>query len=135
MSQSPSLDSEKTGHEGKVIFFPPRFYKPKTEWTQDDWREDWTAHIRHRRNSQVYRARIQARYHPPEAQHSVSDQGWNKNLIEIVWAWGVFIGLCILAVVLLLLLGHLEPVTYPTSPYDAPYLGQIIPPGIVSPFL
>jgi hypothetical protein len=133
MAQLPSLDAAKTGQAANVIFLPPRFYKPRTEWTAEDWKEDWTAHDRHRRNMGAYRASNKGCCRTLEKQYSVSETERNSNFREIAWAWVVFIGLCILALLLLLQFAHLEPITYPAAPYEVPYIGQIIPAVIGSP--
>lgn len=127
MGQLPSLDTAKTGQAANLIFLPPRFYKPRTEWTKEDWEEDWTAHDRHRRNIVASRAWSKGYYRTLKTQHSVSGTRGNNNFREIAWAWIVFIGLCILALVLLLTFAHVEPLSYPEVPYEAPYIRQYIP--------
>jgi hypothetical protein len=133
MAQLPSLDTAKTGQAANLIFLPPRFYKPRTEWTEEDWKEDRTAHDRHRRNMEAYRASNKGCCRIIKKQHSISEIQENNNFREIAWAWIVFIGLCILALVLLLKLAHLDPISLPEAPYEAPYIGQNIPAVIDSP--
>jgi hypothetical protein len=134
MGQLPSLDTAKPEQAANVILLPPRFYKPRTEWTKEDWEEDWTAHDRHRRSMDGSRAWNKGCYRTLKTQHSVSEIRGNNKFREIAWAWIVFVGLCILALVLLLKFAQVEPITYPEAPYEAPYIGQYIPAIFGSPF-
>lgn len=123
MTQVPRLDPGKTGQGGKVLFLPPRFFKPRREWNNDDWREDWETHVRLLRSKRTW-----ANWE----KHQDLVQGRRRDFVDEdsnfalkAWAWIAVIVVCILAFALLLFHGTAGPVMHPAVPYGVPYLQPI----------
>lgn len=123
MTQVPSLDPGKTGQGGKVLFFPPRFFKPRREWSNDDWREDWETHVRLQRSKRTWANWEKNRDHVKGQGKDAIDE--DSNFALQAWAWIAVIVICILAFALLLFHGNAGPVMHPVVPYGVPYLQPI----------
>jgi hypothetical protein len=120
MTHSSSLGHQETGRTSKVIFLPPRYYKPKAEWTEEDWKEDWTERVRHRRSVKHCRTWQEGRDHVLGTQASTSENLENQDYRGLHWVWILFFGLCFLIIVLVVLFGHVQPVIDPALPYKMP---------------
>jgi hypothetical protein len=95
---------QEPGQTAKLIFLPHRYYRPKTEWTDEDWTEAWTEHVRHRRSVKNCRTWEEGRDHVLGMQDSWEENMENQDRSGGILGRILFSGLCFLVVLWLLAL-------------------------------
>ncbi len=103
-----------TGHTAKLVFLPSRYYKPKDAWTDEDWKEDWAEHVRHRRSVKNYRTWQEGRDRTLESQDRLWEDFEGRQKKVYCWFWILIFSLSFLGMALLLTLcARLLPVVHP----------------------
>jgi hypothetical protein len=117
MTHASGLEHNDTGQTARIIFLPPRYYKPKAEWTDEDWQQDWAARVRHRRSVKNWRTWQEGRDHVRAMRGSLSEDFESDEYVGSNWYWVLFIGLCALVVVASWAFGsYVQPITFPAVP-------------------
>jgi hypothetical protein len=108
---------EKTGRTAEVIFLPSRYYKPNHEWTDEDWRQDWTARVHHRRSVKNCFTWEESRDYILGSQKHRQENIRNQDFRWFLRFWILFFGSSILIGGLLLALSAcIQPIASVVGP-------------------